>query len=359
MNWINNFIQTSFSKTSPQAFGGMFFIISFILFIVIKNSHHEKLTLNETSITVHLEKSLEENLPLIYHANGLTKADKSVLIKSEIGGHIETIYVDSGSFIEKSTPILKISDVDLKAQIQAAKAKVKERELEYTAFEKLNQKGVKTIIETERSKAELEAARASLAKLEESVIKAPFDGFMDHIAVDEGELLSSQSIVGRFLALNPLKIICYISEKNRPFIEKGFQASVYFPILQKTVEGKVTFISQTSELRTKVYFLEIEIENKDLSILEGMHCDVEIKTPTKKRHSVPLSSLTLNDEGLPGIKIIKNDKSVYFLPITIQQIQKDNIIFEYPESPIHYIRYGADFLNSNEKIDIQTGKIIP
>lgn len=356
----NNSTLLKIKKMTPPVFGGAFFLFCLFITLIIKHIKTEdKPVLEGTALVLDIAESKHEDVSLVYYLNGLTKASTSVLIKSEIAGRVESIFVKSGTYVEKGKPILKISDLDIQAQIMAAKSRVKEKEMEFRAGEKLSLKGVKTAIEAERSKAEFEEAKASLAKLEESVVKAPDNGFIDYIAVDCGEYLSAQSVIGKFLKLNPMKILCYIGEKNRPFIEEGFKVEVFFPILKKTVTGKVTFISRTAELRTKVYFLEIEVENKDHEILEGMHCDVSVFSPIKKRHHIPLSAMTLDDEGFPGVKFINDQHLVDFLPVTIDQVQKGAIVFQYPQPTFKYIRYGADFVVKGQKIDPETRKILP
>jgi multidrug efflux system membrane fusion protein len=358
-HWDNSSILFHIKRMTPPVFGGVFFILCVFLTLIIKHIKNEdKPKLEGTHLVLDIAESKAEDLSLIYYLNGLTKASTSVLIKSEIAGRVESIFVKSGTYIEKGTPILKINDLDIQAHIAAAKSRVKEKEMEFRASEKLSLKGVKTAIEAERSRAEFEEAKASLAKLEEAVVKAPDDGFIDYIGVDAGEYLSAQSVIGKFLKLNPIKVLCYVSEKSRPFMEEGFKAEVFFPFLKKTFTGKVTFLSRTAELRTKVYFLEIEIENKDHDILEGMHCDVSVFSPSKKRHSIPLSVLTLDDDGIPGVKFINDQHMVDFVPVSIEQVQKGSIVFEHASPSLRYVRYGADFVVKGQKINPESGKIL-
>lgn len=344
---------------SPPAVGGAFFVCSLFIFLLMRSAHkNESIILKSTAVVLDIQESKAQDQPLIYFLNGLSEASVSLVLKTELSGHVESILVKSGDKVKKGDIIVKMGDPDIKARLEAAKARVNEKELEYKAKLQLSEKGVRTVIDAERAKADFEAAKAELAKMEESDIKAPEDGIIDHIMVSAGDFLQMGASIGKFLKLKPLKIICYVSEKNRVFLSEGDKTELNYPLLNKKNMGKISFIAKSSDLKTKVYRVEVDVENEDESIVEGMSCNVSIFTTSKMRHKIPLSSIGLNEDGKPGIKIVSDESQILFLPISIEQIHDGHIILTHDKDSLKYVKSGGDFVIEGQKVNIATGELL-
>ncbi|MBP9752771.1 MAG: efflux RND transporter periplasmic adaptor subunit [Proteobacteria bacterium] len=344
---------------TPPLFGGFFFLVCFISFLGLRHNQMEDNLLQSTKIVLKIEESKSECLSNVYHFNGITRAIQNITLKSDLSGPVFKIMAKAGQPIKKGDAILKIHNDDLDAKLESARARFQQKDLEFKASEKLNAKGVKTQIDLTQSKAEMELARSELAKMEGHIIKAPDDGYIDAFLIDEKDQITPQTGLVKFLKISPLKIIIYISEKEHDLIKEGQKATLNIPILKKAVEGIVTFISKSPTEETKTYEINIETPNTDQSILDGMSCDVRIEELQKLFHKIPLSALTLNNEGVTGIKIINEESKVEFLKIEKHHIQDNGFLFVATDKEnFHYIKTGASFVEEGQKVDIVTGKIL-
>ena len=109
---------------------------------------------------------------------------------------------------------------DRKAMLDEAQALVKQRQIEYTAASKLTSKGFQTQTRLAETKANLEAAKARLRRIqvdiERTVIRAPFDGIIQNRMVEVGDYLEVGDPVALVIDLDPLIAVAQVSERESP-----------------------------------------------------------------------------------------------------------------------------------------------
>ena len=115
-------------------------------------------------------------------------------------GYLQKIFVDEGQKVEKDQPMFQIRPVLYEAELNKAKAEANFANIEYKNTKLLADKKVVSKNELAMAKAKLDKASAELAAaqvhLNQTQIKAPFNGYMDRLhvqlgsLVDEGELLT-------------------------------------------------------------------------------------------------------------------------------------------------------------------------
>ena len=70
----------------------------------------------------------------------------------------------------------------------------------------------------------------------------------------------------------------------------------------------------------------------------------------KNIHLIPSSILSLSDNGIIGIKIIKNDNTVDFIPVDISNLNNDGAYISNLPQSIKVITAGQDYVIPGEKV---------
>ena len=83
------------------------------------------------------------------------------------------------------------------------------------------------------------------------------------------------------------------------------------------VRGKVTFISRAADKLTRTFQIEITLPNPDLRIRDGQTAEIIITAEGKQAHLLPGSSLTLNNAGTLGVRLVGLDNIVSFVPVKL------------------------------------------
>jgi multidrug efflux system membrane fusion protein len=61
----------------------------------------------------------------------------------------------------------------------------------------------------------------------------------------------------------------------------------------------------------------VAVPNADLKIRDGQTAEILIAADGEKAHLLPASALTLNDEGTLGVRVVAEDSTALFNPVTL------------------------------------------
>jgi len=90
------------------------------------------------------------------------------------------------------------------------------------------------------------------------------------------------------------------------------------------VQGLVTFISRSADPVTRTFRIEIDVANTDQSISDGQTAEIVIAAEGDNAHLLPQSSLTLNDAGTLGVRIVVAN-TARFVPVTLVRDTIDGV----------------------------------
>jgi multidrug efflux system membrane fusion protein len=157
--------------------------------------------------------------------NGRTAASRTARISAEIQGQINDIRTDDGSRMKKGDVIATIKIDDRKVALESARNRVKQFELEYKTARNLVERGFSTEVQVATRKAELEDAKAALRRaeiaLQNTKIRAPFDGILEQRNVEEGDYVQIGAEIALFIDLDPVYVVGFVAEQRIQDIETG------------------------------------------------------------------------------------------------------------------------------------------
>ncbi len=165
----------------------------------------------------------------------------------------------------------------------------------------------------ESARAAITAAESEIARLE---ITAPFEGVLESDTAEIGSLLQPGALCATVLQLDPIAIVGFVSEMQVGRVWHGAKTTARLAS-GKSVEGRVTFLSRAADNTTRTFRVEIEVPNPDLSLRDGETAEIMISAEGKAAHLLPQSALTLNDEGLLGVRLVDGASRARFTPITL------------------------------------------
>jgi RND family efflux transporter MFP subunit len=264
----------------------------------------------ERKIPVEIEVvspgSIEETIEL----TGWIKANQIVDIASKVAGRVESlrvlsngsdsVTVEEGVSVKKGQQLAIIDHDVYLAQLVAAQASVRAKEVELADAERekkrviaLYQGGSAT--EQSRDKAltaaELAAASLSLAKanlelaqinLRESMIVSPVDGIVTAKHIDEGNLIRSGDKIVTIADMKMVKVIVAATEKYGAQITVGMPAKINVDAFaERTFDASVHSIHPALDAQTHTMQVEIRLNNEEFLLKPGMFARVTLITKQK------------------------------------------------------------------------------
>ena len=271
---------------------------------------------------------------------GFAEADKKVELKSETSGKVTALPIQQGSFVRKG-------DVICSLFVAEKESFFKKAELEFKSAEKLFDEGLYSSNQLQNSKSNFERAKL---ELDNASIKAPFDGIVDRIAIDEGDFLTRGSTCATLLDLDPMILAGEISESDLMNISKGSPALIE-TIDGKKFNGKISYIASSANPITHTFRIEVEVKNKKNLIKDGASAKIFISGKEQLANLVPLSILRLDDQGNLGVRLISNQGTVEFKKIDLIQDTKNGVWVSGLPSSSKIITVGQDYVNDGEKVN--------
>lgn len=172
------------------------------------------------------------------------------------------------------------------------------------------------------AKAAVESAQTQVADAQravvDTVIRAPFSGFISNRPVAVGEYVSSASIVATILRSNPIKIEIQVSEADVPSIRIGQGVSLAVDAYkERRFAGTVSGINPAIDANSRSAVVEARIENGDNALRSGMFATVNInkaggsqmvyvpKSAVYSDQATQSSRVFVIQEGLAKLKVVQ------------------------------------------------------
>ncbi|MEX0617876.1 MAG: efflux RND transporter periplasmic adaptor subunit [Pseudohongiellaceae bacterium] len=251
---------------------------------------------------------------------GRTQAIRTVEVRAEQSGRIAATPVQRGSRVSQGDILCEIALDNREAELQEALSRQEQAELEYQAALDLQARGLQSQVNIAQNKAARDAAAAAVDRarlaLENTRIRAPFDGVMETRPVDIGDLLERGGVCATVMDDTPMLLVGLVSEQEIGKVRQGAKASSEL-LTGERVSGEVTYLSRSADPVSRSYRIEVELETDGVIIRDGITSEILVDAEEVEAHLIPASALTLNDAGQIGVKILDNTNTVGFATINI------------------------------------------
>lgn len=374
VNYLKNIIgwQDRNKRFAAILFGLLFLWFTYGSFFHKKEIHQKPM---DTVFNVGIYKfPMEKERPTL-RLQGKVTSIRELFIYPEITrGRIDKIMVEKGSKITKGQIIATIFPEELNAKLDEAKALLKQRELEYDAAIKLAVKSYRSKTNVAKAKAALEAAKARVAQvqydLENTNIKAPFDGIIDDLYIEVGSLVSSSTKVAKYLDNSKLKVSFDIPELEIKNVHKGQGAKISHK--KNYLDAQIIYTAAKADDITRTFKAEAIIidsskdskeqensdsndnnngNNQELNLKPGNTVSVEIIQDPVDAYKIPISLIVLSDNGKIGVRYVDENNKVQFAKIKIVKHDSKFVTITGIPEDTAFIVSGQEFVSSGQRVE--------
>ncbi len=287
---------------------------------------------------------------------GRTEASRWVDVRAETAGRVVAINARKGAGVREGDVIVELAMDDREAKLAEAIATVRQRQMEYDAAQRLSEKGYRATTKLAESAALLDRAHASQAQVELDIentrIRAPFDGVVELRHVEMGDYVSRNSIVARIVDQDPYLVVGQVSELDVPHLKIG-DTGVARLATGTMVEGRIRFIATAADDKTRTFRVEMEVPNRDRQLRDGLTAEINIETDQSMAHHVSSAVLTLNDAGQLGVRGVDAQGLVKFYPVDIVDDTGDGVWLAGLPDNVDIITVGQEFVREGDRVRIK------
>lgn len=306
---------------------------------------------------VAVRVSQAEEVTLYLSAEGQAEPDRRSDVPAETSGEIEEILVRKGQDVAAGDLIARIDPAQRGADLSRARADVERTERDFENAQTLLDRGVATADRLAQTRTALASARAQLAAAEEVIeqteIRAPFDGRIETLDVDPGQFVSAGTVVAEVVDNAPLSVSIRIPQQALRDVRAGQRAEVRF-ITGEERTGEVTFVGTAADSETRTFLAEVEVDNADGSVPAGVSAEVRIPTGQEVAHLLSPAIMSLSSEGVLGIKTLGEGNRVVFNEVEIVRAESAGIWVTGlpPQSTV--LTVGQGFVSEGEPVTPMT-----
>jgi multidrug efflux system membrane fusion protein len=283
-----------------------------------------------------------------------TEAKLYVKVRAETRGRVIHIPVEKGTVVEEDDLLCKLSMEDRDIKYERAKAAVTHAELEHDGMLRLAQDGYQGEVNMASSRVKLINAKADLKSraldLSNRNVKAPFRGIVEDRAVNVGDYIQRGEVCAEIIDPNPLLLVAYVSEGELAGLSLGSIARARLSNGQE-IEGPISFIGHTADGITRTYRIDVELDNADFKLRDGLSADVYLTREAVSAHRVSPAILALSDTGAIGIKIVDDNDIARFVEVDIVSDTEEGVWLSGLPDSIQLITVGQELVFSGQQVE--------
>ena len=230
-------------------------------------------------------------------------------IAFEITGRISSIYVDIGDRVKKDEVLAKLDDSEVNANLEQAVARLDLANQVLNRFEDLRKKGFISIQDFDKAKSEYLVAKSQVkffeVKKSQTILRAPYDGFIQNRFVDEGTVINGSNPILEILDAN--KVEAHVSIPENLVNNLEVSNDYVFEIGQEKAIGKFKRLAPMSASGSNSRLAIFEFSD---FFIPGSVIDLIIKIKKSEQGIwLPINSLSQSEQGLWSVYTVSDDGS--------------------------------------------------
>ena len=285
-----------------------------------KNSQSEAAAEDKSPTRVRARISQAQPYTASVLVRGRTENKRSVDVRAETQGRVETRPVEKGTRVETGALLCRLAVEDRNASLTEARESLNQAKIDYSGAQRLQKRGFQAETDIARARARLAAAEASVERAKLAIartyIRAPFDGVVEDTHAEVGDYLQPGAPCATVIDLDPMLLVGRVSERDVSAVAVGGAAT---GVLGDGTElhGTISFVGLQSDSDTRTYRLEVAIPNSDYKVRSGLTAQVKLPTREIRAHLISPALLALDTAGNIGVRTLDEADRVIWNDITI------------------------------------------
>lgn len=213
---------------------------------------------------------------------GKLDGDQNAAVFAEAPGTVSARYADVGQRVTKGQVLAQIDDQQYKSQLESLESQYALAADLFEKQQRLWDQKIGSEVQYKQSKTGKESLELQIASLRQQVdkfkIKSPIDGTVEEVNIKVGGVVSPDPRLAAFrvVAFKNLKVSAEVSEAYSARIQNGNRLVIEFPDINKTIEGKVNFVSKYINPVNRTFIMETNISNGIQNLKANMIAIIQI-----------------------------------------------------------------------------------
>lgn len=301
----------------------------------------------EVPVPVEGAVTLQDTLRISVTAKGRAEPIREAQLKARASGDVARVYVQENQAVRAGQRLVQIDTTEYALALAAAVAELSTAQAAYQVSVLGDDQLTDTVLRNKRDRlaranANLDAAevshRRALRDLEETTVRAPFEGRVADLKVVRGQYLGEGEEVARIVDLDPVKVTVAVLGTEVVYLAEGHAASVEFtPFPGQPFAGVIETINPIVDVTTNTARVTVHIDNPEGRIFPGMYAEADLEAQKfPDRIMVPRTAILEATDGRPYCFVVEDGRAKwhYVIPgmnndLLVELLESS----EYPDRP--------------------------
>ena len=289
----------------------------------LKTNGPVSIELSDGDIAIAQKMTMTQGLPV----SGTLKAVRSAMVKARVAGELVLLEVREGDAVKMGQIVARVDNTEYlarqsqnKQQAEAARAQVEVAQRQFDNNNALVNQGFisKTALDTSISnlngaKASYQAALSALdvatKALDDSVLKAPLNGFVSQRFAQPGERVAPEARIIEIVDLSQLELEATLTSAEALNVKLGQIAKLNVEGTNEEVSAKVLRINPSTQAGSRSVLIYLGLQSHPL-LRQGVFVQGSLGTQKVQAIVVPLESVR-SDKPMPYVQTIRDDKVMH------------------------------------------------
>ncbi len=247
-------------------------------------------------------------------ATGQIEAVQSIELRPDVEGRIAQILVREGATVSQGTPLFKVDDAELKAQVAQAEA---DRDLARQSLARTRD----LLAQKASSQSELERAEATArgnearldllkVRLQRTLVRAPFAGVVGQRTVSLGDYVTTDTRLVSLQTVSPQRAAFQVPERYADQLKVGQQVTFRVAALRgKQFTGRVDFVDPVVQLPGRTITLKAMTANLKGELQPGMFIEARLATAVRPNAVVIPEDAIIALQGATFVWVVVDGKA--------------------------------------------------
>lgn len=262
--------------------------------------------------------------------SGSIEANEQVEIRSEVSGIAEKIFFTEGAKVSQGQVLVKINDVELRAQAGAARTRQNLAAENERRARLLLQKEAISQEEYDIASADFKTAQAQTqlinAQIGKTSIRAPFSGTIGLRNISPGTYVTSATLIASLVNSSQIKITFSIPEKYASQMKLNSKISFTVAGTTQNFEAKIYAIEPAVDVATRTLRVRALSQNSDGKLLPGTFANVALPLEKVDGAFVIPTEAIVPIQGGKKVFIAKNGQAEEVMVQTGTRTDKDIVV---------------------------------
>ena len=240
--------------------------------------------------------------------------NEEVNLSFETSGKITGIFFEEGSKVKKGQVLAKINDAPLQAQLKKLEAQYQSTEDRLARQKALYEKEAVSKEAYQEAEANFNKLQADIeecrAKLDQTELKAPFDGIIGLRQVSVGAYASPSISVATLTNTEKLKVEFAIPERYAGVLQNGAKLTFTVEGIDEVFPAQVYATNSKVDQGTRTYLVRAIYDNSKGKLVPGRYVSVTLNTRTFDNALAVPSEAIISEMGIDKVFLYKAGKAI-------------------------------------------------